>query len=305
MAGVESELAPGVTALLRTGDGAGTGPVCLILGWTGGSMKLILKAYGARYVSAGFDVVVVGAPLPPLSPQQAEERFTSVVSGPVWARLFRGRPCVVHSFSNGGLINFTHLLRLTKGSPAPLAEALTVLVVDSAPSVNTFYNNAEFILGTTLPRGGTNPADRTWGKLASAWTWSLTRTVYNEIAVGGYHLASAAGLASETDAPFWVPLRALFSSPDFPNLRSVKFLYSNQDRISSAAGVRQAQDQIAAALKGKGQDTRVSGRLFESSEHVAHAQVYPKEYWNEVAGALAEAGLPEAPLVENAPAARL
>ena len=47
---------------------------------------------------------------------------------------------------------------------------------------------------------------------------------------------------------------------------------------------------MSIRISERGRPTRVTGRLFEKSEHVAHANTYPAEYWTEVGEAMAHAG---------------
>lgn len=99
---------------------------------------------------------------------------------------------------------------------------------------------------------------------------------------------------NEENTPFWIGVYSVFWETDYPNLRSVKFLYSKKDRVSNHRAVSHAMDEMRRRIAARGRETRVSGRLFEDSEHVAHASRYPREYWTEVAESLSLAGVPEA-----------
>lgn len=112
----ETALARHVSATVQTRDGEATdSAVCLLLGWTGGNPTLLRKAYGQKYLDAGMHLVVIAAPVPPLSGAEATRTFQTAVNSETWKLLFDGkRKVVLHCFSNGGGINLFHLIRVTR-----------------------------------------------------------------------------------------------------------------------------------------------------------------------------------------------
>ncbi|KAI9024135.1 hypothetical protein DFJ74DRAFT_73094 [Hyaloraphidium curvatum] len=89
------------------------GDVCIVLGFTGGSIKLLKRAYSSPYLAAGLHVVTFATPVPPMSRKVAEKELADVFSSPVWQSLFsEPRKLVIHAMSGGGSIHLTHMLRL-------------------------------------------------------------------------------------------------------------------------------------------------------------------------------------------------
>lgn len=305
--GIKHEkLGPGIScSLLMNEDFSApvSGDVLILLGWTGGSDKLLQKAYADKYVAAGFHVFTFLAPVPPLSGRAANTVFGKVVSSKSWTSVFDPatsppRKVVAHVFSNGGGINLSHLLRVTRNSAVPLVSALTTIIFDSVPGVNSIQNHAEFTMSTTLPRagllpeGGADPAIRTPFVVATTYAKTVPWFISTELDLTWWKFKNMLGFAGdEEDRPFWIAVYKVFLETDYPNLKNVLFLFSKRDRLTDYRAVEAAQEGMQKALRDTfKRSTVVSGRCFEDSEHVAHASKYGSEYWAQVARVLSEAG---------------
>jgi hypothetical protein len=299
------------------------GDVVLLLGWTGqnralflvkstntnhcvlsllgGGEKLIQKAYADRYLALGLHCIMVLTPIPPLEARDANREFGKIVSTTPWTTLVDGRRKVVaHAFSNGGAINLTHFIRVTADGPNPLSACLSGLIFDSVPGINSSQNIAEFTLSTTLPKGGLDAKTRTPFKVASTYAWAFPRMLSTEISHLWWDLKQTLGFKGDVeDMPFWTAVYEMFLGTSFPNVKAVKFLYSKRDRLTDYRAVEEVMAQMKSRFEKRGNSAPITGRLFEASEHVAHASVYPREYWTDVSEVMEPAGFSTAGQMRN------
>jgi hypothetical protein len=262
-------------------------PLVLICGWTGGKQQTISKAYVSRYAALGFHVLVVTAAIPLLMGKEATEHYGRLVASNAWKLLVDGtRPVITHVLSNGGARNLWTLLKL---DPGRLQGSIVAQIWDSTPIVSSVRSHAEFILSTTLPKGGSDPKTRTWSKVLCAYATAVPWLVGYESWHVWWKAKKAIGMdvGPEGETPHAIAVSSLFRGINYPRLKGVRFLYSTTDRLTDYRGVEAARD----AMRTKFPNVKISGKLWTDTEHVAHAQGHPMEYWSEVAGVLADVGL--------------
>lgn len=293
-------VARGATAVVRTAAGndaesleLAPADAVFIFGWTGGPEKTIERLYGEKYSALGMHVVTIAAPLPLLWAGEATRHYTAVAEHPIYRKLLSlNRKIMIHVFSNGGLMNLWHLLRVTRGTPFDFCPRVSLQFFDSAPIISGIKSHAEFILSTTL-----RPEDRTAWLTLKAYATSVPWYFASQAVHRFWDLKDVIGMTKgkEEELPHGYAVRSVFLGKENPwtNLKAAKFLFSDGDKMTDPEGVAGMLRDYRVRFIAEKRDVRVGAKRWKDSPHVAHARSHPEEYWMEIGKSMLDAGWDE------------
>lgn len=259
-----------------------TSPALIVLfAWLDGSprhLRMYITHYSLRHPTSRIIAVFTTKVHVFLTSQQAQQRrlepllaYASQVGQTSWSGLGNSATSgiLIHAFSNGGLMQFTHLARMHAASQSkPLAPA--AVFYDSCPGIAT-YQRTVAALTHSLPR---NPV--------LAFLLRMILFILISAVFGFGILFRKVGLRRNNNMV--LQMRAdLINHNVLSSDAALAYLYSREDKMIAAEDV----ETHAAEAKASGYDVVL--KRFEGSKHVAHAFASPEEYWKFVEGRWDEA----------------